>query len=164
MEKLHNPAKIPNNTVCLLDTDILINWLTQEVDLNSDKNLWEAPHQIIKLIEDKKIKGFISIINLLEIRFVLRRKKDFTEQRIKEDVAKILEIIEVIIPDEIDLLRANNLQTKNPLGPFDAILVAVGLSLKEAKLISRDKSLLGLAAKFLSVFTPEEFLSVISKK
>jgi len=164
MEKSNNHPSSPSNINCLIDTDVLINWLTEEIDPNTNKELWKRPHQIIKLIEDKKIKGFISIINLLEVRFVLRRKKDFTEEKIKRDIAKILEILEVIIPDEVDLLRANELQTENPFGPSDALLVSVGLNLKEVILVTRDKNLLALASKFLSTATPEDFLPRIPKK
>lgn len=163
MEKSNNHPSSHNNINCLIDTDVLINWLAQEIDPNTNKELWKTPHQIIKLIEDKKIKGFISIINLLEVRFVLRRKKDFAEERIKKDIAKILAILEVVIPDEIDLLRANEVQTDHPLGPSDALLVSAGLNLREAILISRDKTLLTLASKFLPTATPEEFLTKIKK-
>ena len=143
---------------CLIDTDVLINWLTQEVDPNTKKELWKASHQLIKLIEDKKIKGFISLFTLLEVRFVLRRKKDLNEEEIKKDINKILRILEVIIPGEIDLLRANELQIENPLSPFDALLLSVCSTLKDGVLITRDKSLLKIASKFTSSFTPEDFL------
>jgi len=37
----------------LLDTDVIINWLIQETETTSNKELWKAPHRIIKLIEEK---------------------------------------------------------------------------------------------------------------
>lgn len=165
MGKSNKPfSENPFPDSCLIDTDVLINWLTQEVDPNTKKELWKAPHQLIKLIEDKKIKGFISLFTLLEVRFVLRRKKDLSEEEIKKDINKILRILEVIIPGEIDLLRANELQIENPLSPFDALLLSVCSTLKDGVLITRDKSLLKIASKFINSFTPEDFLSNKLKK
>lgn len=148
----------PSPKTCLLDSDVIINWLAKEEDPISNEKLWEAPHKIIKLIETKKIAGFSTLINLLEIRFVLRRKKGFGEDKIRKDIAKILSLIEIIVPDEIVLLKANNLQINRPFSPFDAMLVAIGSSLPNAVLVSRDRSLLDLASKEMSAATPEEFL------
>jgi len=159
MEKSNKPAPETSQPAkCLFDTDVIINWLTKEEDSSTNKNLWEAPHKIIKLIEDKEIKGLSTLINLLEIRFVLRRKKGFSEEKIQEDITKILQLLEIAIPDEVNLLKANSLQSENPFSPFDAMLVAIGLSIDNVVLISRDKYLTQLASKFLPVSTPEEFI------
>jgi predicted nucleic acid-binding protein len=151
----------PSNAVCLLDSDVVINWLAQEEDPVTGKKLWEAAHKIIKLVEAGKIKGFMSLINLLEIRFVLRRKKSFDENRIKSDITGILKVLKVAIPDEVNLLKANNLQTDNLLSPFDAMLISVATALEGAVLVSRDKNLLKLASGFLPALTPEDFLARI---
>ena len=157
MIKAANPASI-FPAICLIDSDVIINWLAKEADPVSNEELWEAPHKIMKLIEGKKINGFSALINLLEIRFVLRRKKNLGEDRIKKDIAKLLNLLEIIIPDEVILLKANSLQTDHPFSPFDAMLIAVGSSIPNAVLISRDKSLAALASKFMPTATPEEFL------
>ena len=112
----------------------------------------------MRLIEDGTVDGFSTVVNLMEVRFVLRRKKGSDENKIKEDIASILKILEIAIPDEVNLLEANNLQAENPLSPFDALLIAVGLSLSNAVLVSRDKYLLQLASQFLPAATPEDFL------
>jgi hypothetical protein len=52
----------------LLDTDVVINWLVEETETGSGKELWKAPFGIVRLVEDKKISGFISLTTLLEIR------------------------------------------------------------------------------------------------
>jgi predicted nucleic acid-binding protein len=160
MEKSNNiTAKPLQSNACLLDTDVIINWLTQEVESITGKELWKACHQIIKLIEDNKIKGLVSLLHLMEVRFILGRKKSVDTEKIKSDIKRILEIIEIIIPDEIDLLRADGLQIENLLSPCDAVLVSVALSSKEAVVVSRDKTLLSIAAKTLPAFTPEDFLA-----
>jgi hypothetical protein len=38
-----------------LDTDVILNWLTKEVDLNTGFKLWKCPYEIMKLIENKEI-------------------------------------------------------------------------------------------------------------
>ena len=150
--------KFSLTTNCLIDSDVVINWLTKEVDPASNIPLWEAPHKIIKLIEDKKMVGFVTLMNILEIRFVLRRKKGINERRVNEDIAQILKLFKVVIPDEINLLKANQLQMDLPLSPFDAVFIASGLSLGEVTLLTRDKGLLLTASNFLPAATPEEFL------
>lgn len=159
MAKSNNlSSNIPSTTACLLDSDVIINWLAKEEDARLNKELWEGPHKIIELIEEGKIKGFSTIFNLLEIRFVLRRKKDFAEDRIKEDITKILKLLEIIVPDEVNLLKANSLQDKLPLSPFDAILLAIALAKEGIVIVSRDKAFKSLASKFIEATSPEEFL------
>jgi len=158
MGKSNNLSPQTHSVSCLLDSDVIINWLTKEKGSIPYKTLWEAPHKIIKLIEEGKIKGFSTLINLLEIRFVLRRKKNFSEDKIKEDIAKILKLLEIIVPDEVNLLKANNLQDKLPLDPFDAILLAAASAEENIVLVTRDKALISLASKLLEASTPEKFI------
>jgi hypothetical protein len=40
-----------------LDTDVILNWLTKEVDLNTGFKLWKCPYEIMKLIENKEINS-----------------------------------------------------------------------------------------------------------
>jgi len=58
-----------------LDTNVLISWLVKEVDPKTGGELWEAPYQILKQIETGEVMGSTSIINLMEVIFVPRRKK-----------------------------------------------------------------------------------------
>ena len=59
----------------LLDTDVVINWLVQEVETASAKELWKAPLEIVRRAEAGKLRALISLTTLLEIRFLLRREK-----------------------------------------------------------------------------------------
>lgn len=155
MERLIKP-------VVLLDADVLINWFTKEVDPVSNSPLWEAPFKIIESIENDEISGAILLTTLLEIRFVLRRKKDMTESAVEQILEQVLSILDIYLPDEITLMKANQLQAKHPLSPFDAILLASALSLGPTCLILRDKHLLKIANNFLMAMTPEQFLSTSS--
>lgn len=145
----------------LLDTDVITNWLTKEIETGSGKELWKAPFEIVKLIEDKKISGFISLTTLLEIRYLLRRKKSYSDQQIEDDISKITNIFDVIVPDEITLLKANSLQSVHLLDPFDAIHLSVAVGLKPITLISRDREFINMAGNFINALNPEDFIKTI---
>mgnify|MGYP001082454988 CR=1 FL=1 len=141
-----------------LDTDVIINWLAKELDPNTGFNLWRCPYEIIELIERKKIEGHTSLTNILEVRFVLRRKKRYSEKEIKECIESLFLVIEIEVPDSGDMLEANRLQSEQPLDPFDSTGVSMIL-VKSAILVSRDDDFIKLAKKLnVEAYTPEEFL------
>jgi predicted nucleic acid-binding protein len=147
----------------ILDTDVIINWLTKEQESKTGKELWKAPYEIISACEEGKLRGFICLTTLLEIRFLLRRKKGYIEVKIKEGIDKISYLLEVIVPGEIELIKANSLQTKNSLDPFDAILLASALTYKpDVSLISRDKKFIKIASQYIYTTSPESFLKEFS--
>ena len=76
------------NISVFLDTDALINWLAKEVDPNTGEELWRAPLRILKEIEIGELSGFTSIINLMEIIFVLRRKKRWKDEKIISTIGR----------------------------------------------------------------------------
>ena len=143
----------------LLDTDVIANWLLKETETATNKNIWKAPFEIIGRVEAKEIKGCISLTALLEIRFLLRRKKEYPPNEINQDIKKLTELFEILIPDEIELLRANKLQEEYPLDPFDAVLLSLILTLTNAILISRDTKFLKVASRLTETATPEEYLN-----
>jgi predicted nucleic acid-binding protein len=153
-----------NFSKVLLDTDVVINWLIEETETGSGKELWKAPLEIVRLIEDKKISGFISLTTLLEIRYLLRRKKSYNDQQIEDDISKITSIFDVIIPDEITLLKANSLQSAHPLDPFDTIHLSIAIGLKPVALISRDREFINIAGSFINALTPENFIRILEEK
>jgi len=143
-------------TAVLLDTDVLINWLVKETETATKKALWKAPLEIISAIENGRLKGFISLATLLEIRFFLRRKRKISEHQLNADVQNLTELFEVLVPGEIELLRANKLQSQYPLDPFDAILLSSALSISGLVVISRDNAFLKIADNLVEVSSPEE--------
>ena len=150
------PARI------FLDTDVIANWLTKETETTSGKELWNAPFKIINHLEEtsEKLEGFISITTILELRYLLRRKKRYSLAHVEKDIGKISTLFEVVIPDTTDMLQANSLQAGHSLDPFDAIQLALCLSLKSITLVSRDKEFLDISKKFIPAHTPEDFLFV----
>ncbi len=141
------------------DTDVVINWLIKETETSSDRELWKAPYEIIKLVESKSVIGMISLTTLMEIRYLLRRKKSYTNQQVEDDISKLTALFEVVIPDEINLLKANTLQAEHHLDPFDAIHLSILIGLKPVTLLSRDKEFIKISKKFITALSPEEFLN-----
>ncbi len=145
----------------LLDTDVVINWLVQEVETVSAKELWKAPHEIVRRAEAGELRALISLTTLLEIRFLLRRKKSFSSRQVEDDLNSITSVIDVIIPDELSLLKANTLQADHPLDPFDAIHLSLCVGLEPVTLISRDDDFIKIAKKLGTALTPEEFVTTL---
>ena len=148
-------------TVVIFDTDVLINWLTQETESITGRRLWEAPLQIIECIECKEIRGCVSLMSLLEVRFLLNRKFKRHTADINKDILLIKSVFEVVVPEEIELLRADKLQEEFLLDPFDAILLATVLAIPRGILVSRDGKLLTIAPRFTTAVTPEKALTEI---
>jgi predicted nucleic acid-binding protein len=155
------------NTKLLLDTDVIVSWLTKEVDPKNQVKLWEAPYKILKEIEAGKQSGFITIINLMETIFVLRRKKRWGEDEVFDGIRRIQDInnLNLLVPDESDIISAYNLQTLFNLDPFDALYFAV-LKKTADCIISRDEEFIKLinkAERKEIAFTPEKFLKELSR-
>lgn len=149
-------------TKVFLDTDVLINWLTKEVDPQTGASLWKAPYQILKRIEKGHLSGFTTLVNLMEIVFVLRRKKQWTEEKISNSISKLQGVphVNVLVPADTDVISAYNLQNVFALGPFDAIYFAILRSTCDY-LVSRDKAMIDAVTQAEPekiAFTPEEFL------
>ena len=156
------------NFSVFLDTDVLINWLAKEVDPNTGEELWRAPLRILKEIEVGELSGFTSIINLMEIIFVLRRKKRWKDEKIISTIGRIREIpnFSVLIPTEADMISAYSIQTVFALDPFNSIYYSISRR-RIDYIISRDSDFISIvnnAEKRLVAFTPERFLKDVMKQ
>ena len=156
------------NISVFLDTDALINWLAKEVDPNTGEELWRAPLRILKEIEVGELSGFTSIINLMEIIFVLRRKKRWKDEKIISTIGRIREIpnFSVLIPTEADMISAYSIQTAFALDPFNSIYYSISRR-RIDYIISRDSdfiSIVNTAEKKPVAFTPERFLKDVMKQ
>lgn len=155
------------NIEALFDTDVLLNWLCKEITLDG-KRLWEGPYKILKEAESGKINLYTTIVNLMEIRFVLRRRKKWNNLEIEKTFADLKEInnFEIILPDATDMISGFNLQSNYRLDPFDAIYLGISIKLP-AILITRDKAFAKIANKIMKkniAFDPESFLQIINAK
>ncbi len=150
-----------------LDTDVLINWLAKETDPNTGEKLWEQPYRILKMIERGRISGATSLINLMEIIFVLRRKKKWKDEDIVSRVGMIQEMpgFAILIPTEADMIAAYNLQTVFRLDPFDSIYFSIARN-KADHLITRDVDFIEIvnsAENRNFAMTPEQFVEFVEK-
>ncbi len=85
----------------------------------------------------------------------MRRKKKYSEKKIKDCIETLFGAIEIEVPDSGE---ANRLQSVQPLDPFDSIGLGIIL-VKSAILVSRDDEFIKLAKKLnVEAYTPEEFL------
>lgn len=133
------------NISVFLDTDVLINWLAKEVDPNTGEELWRAPLKTLKKIEAGELNGFTSIINLMEIIFVLRRKKRWKDEKKISTIGRIREIpnFSVLIPTEADMISAYSIQTVSSLDPFNSIYHAISRR-RIDHIISRDSDFIAV--------------------
>jgi PIN domain nuclease of toxin-antitoxin system len=141
----------------ILDSDVLINWLTLEEETTSGRKLWVAPAAILELGERKHATIFLSLLSFFEVRYVMRRKKSIDLREVENDLRLLGSIVSVQTPTAGDLLQANQLQSEHPLDPFDSVLLSQSISLKGI-MITRDSKLLQIAGRFIPCFTPEQYI------
>jgi len=156
------------STSVFLDTDVLINWLAKEVDSKTGEELWKAPHKILKKIEAGELAGSTSIINLMEIVFVLRRKKKWSDKEIVSTMGRIQEIpnFNVLIPTEADVISAYSIQSAFNLDPFNSIYFAIS-RMRIDYIISRDSDFIKVvnqAEEKRAALKPEVFLKQIMRQ
>lgn len=140
---------------CLFDTDVLINWLAKE------NGLWKAPMDLIILHEEKKIDIFVSLLSFLELRFVLRRKKNIEDDVIDDAIIDMSSTFNVSVPSSVVLLKANDLQSSHHFDPFDAILLALAGTINVNVLVTRDKEFRKIAQEYIPIKDPEETLAMM---
>ncbi len=119
------------------------------------------------MIEKGLASGATSLINLMEIIFVLRRKKRWRDEDIVSRVGMIQEMPDfvILIPTEADMIAAYNLQTVFRLDPFDSIYFAMARN-KVDHLITRDADFIKIVNSAENrdfAMTPEQFVEFVEK-
>ena len=109
---------IESNTLVFLDTDVLINWLAHERESHTTKPLWPAVEKILLTIQAKKLRGATSIISIMELRSFLRRDKKLAKTLIEAEIAKINSLLSILVPNDITILLANQIQSELSLTPI----------------------------------------------
>lgn len=126
-----------------VDSNIFIAVLTDEEErFEEAKNLLNSEHEIVT-----------SMLNLMEIRSVLSKKKKHKRAEIEKVEKDIVEMTDIIIPDSSDFLEANQIQEETFAYPMDSLIMALAKN-SDAELASFDRELTELGAK-----TPEEILN-----
>ncbi|MFB6165453.1 MAG: PIN domain-containing protein [Haloarculaceae archaeon] len=126
----------------LLDTNVLVAAVTNDTD-RSD--------QAVALLNSAD-EPYVSVLNLMELRSVLTKKKLFERDRIDQIEHRITARTTVSVPDASDMMAANELQSETLLYPMDALVLAAADAL-DATLVSFDSELVAHGAKL-----PEDIL------
>lgn len=134
-----------------LDSNIFLNFLLKE------EGFYEGTKHLLTQIEKGDMEGITTIINIMEILAVLRKRAKTRDSEIIKDVEKIGEIknLEIIIPNEIHIAQAFEIQKKTKLLPIDAILISTARDFSEV-FISRDNELKKRTSGFISITEPED--------
>lgn len=117
------------------DTNILVAAVTL------DSNRSDDAVRVLNEVEN----GFTSILNLMELRSVLAKKKSFDRDRIDRIENRISRKSTITFPDASDVIAANRNQAETFLYPMDALILAAADSCA-APLVSFDAELIDYGA------------------
>lgn len=128
-----------------IDTNIFIAALFKE----------ETRSKTARKILNLEVEKYTSLLNLMEIRSVLSKKKQISKDEIEMIEKDIVEGIEIIIPDSSSFIQSNELQKENYLYPSDCLILTLSKSY-DAKLVTFDSELIHHGAT-----EPEEIIKEI---
>lgn len=114
----------------LLDTNILVAAVTLDTDRSADAT------ELLNEVDET----YVSVLNLMELRSVLAKKKQFERDRIDQIENRITSRATVTFPDASDMIAANKLQSETLLYPMDALILAAADAI-DATLVSFDTEL-----------------------
>ena len=120
---------------CFADTNVLVAIVTKDDDRADDA---------IAVLNDHEMHT--SVLNLMELRSVLAKKKQFDRERIEAIEDRIVGRATVTFPDASDIVAANRLQRETYLYPMDALILAAA-DAADAALLSFDAELREHGAK-----------------
>lgn len=83
---------------------------------------------------------YTSVLNLMELRTVLSKKKQFERDRVESIEGRVTQGTTVTFPDASDIVAANRLQRETLLYPMDALILAAANE-NDATLVSFDSEL-----------------------
>lgn len=114
----------------LLDTNILVAAVTNDTERSDDAT---------ELLNEAD-ETYVTVLNLMELRSVLSKKKGFERDRIDQIENRITSRSTVTLPDASDTMAANQLQSETLLYPMDALILAAADAI-DATLVSFDSEL-----------------------
>lgn len=115
----------------LLDTNVLVAAVTRDTDRS------DAAIELLNEVDDVHV----SVLNLMELRMVLAKKKGFDRDRIEAIERRVTSRATVTFPDASDVMAANTLQSDRFLYPMDALVLAAAEAI-DATLVSFDAELI----------------------
>lgn len=115
----------------LLDTNVLVAAVTHDT---------ERSETAIELLNETD-EAYVSVLNLMELRSVLSKKKQFERDRVDRIESRIVSRATVAFPDASDVMAANGLQSETLLYPMDALVLTAAEAI-DATLVSFDTELI----------------------
>lgn len=120
----------------LLDTNVLVAAVTNDT---------KRSDAAVALLNDAS-EVYVSVLNLMELRTVLAKKKQFERERIDQIEKRITSRTTVTFPDASDMMAANQRQSEMLLYPMDALVLAAADAI-DATLVTFDRELLDHGAQ-----------------
>lgn len=127
---------------CFVDTNVLVAVLTKDDDDRADV--------AIELLNDHE--PYTSVLNLMELRSVLTKKKRFDRDRVERVESRIVDRATITFSDASDGVAANRLQREMLFYPMDALILAAAEA-TDATLVTFDAELIENGA-----VSPEEIV------
>lgn len=119
-----------------VDTNILVSAVSAE----------EERSEVARDLLDSDFRIFTSLLNIMEFRTVMTKKKGFELSEVKVIEKDIVESLEIIVPGSSDFVEANKIQIENLLYPFDCLILEMSDD-RDLELVSFDSELVENVAK-----------------
>lgn len=119
-----------------LDTNIIVAAVTKDT---------ERSETAVRLLNGFDTT-YTSMLNLMELRTVLAKKKQFERDRVEKIEQRVKARTTVTFLDASDMMTANRLQDETLLYPMDALVLAAADAI-DATLVSFDSELRAHGAK-----------------
>jgi len=137
----------------VLDANIFLNVIFAE------KGFLESSKKLLKLIEQKKFKAYISSVTLSEIIWVVHKESGY--KKAKEVSSYLKELFELglikVVPlDEGIVFRALDFIEKYRLSLVDSLVLSTAVNVKANILVTRDESF--KKVKEIKIRIPDELV------
>lgn len=113
------------------DTNVLVAAVTSDTDRSATA---------VQILNETD-RAYTSILNVMELRSVLAKKKAFDSERIDRIEDRIARKMTVTFPDASDIVAANERQAETLLYPMDALVLSAAES-TDCPLVTFDGELL----------------------
>jgi predicted nucleic acid-binding protein len=114
-----------------VDTNLLVAAVSGEEDRS----------EVARDFLDSEFSIYTSLLNVMEFRTVMTKKKGFELSDVEEIETDIVDSLEIIIPDSSDFIEANKIQVENLFYPLDCLLLAISEE-RDLKFVTFDSELL----------------------
>lgn len=114
-----------------LDTNVFVASLTDEPERG------EAATELM----NRDHEFYTSLLNLMELRTVLTKKKRVEQDEVADVIREISEQVNIVVHEASDVVSANDIQREQLLYPMDCLILALAFD-QDATLVTFDSELL----------------------